>query len=236
MDELVRRFDVVLLDFYGTVVHEDDAVVAGVCRAISQTCPGGHRPDEIADYWWQTFSALVAGSYGSSFAAQRVLEHRSLEDTLSRFEATCDAESLSERMYAHWQRPPIFDDAQAFLRQMRLPVVVASNIDRRDIEAAIDHHRLSFDAVITSEDVRAYKPRPELFRAAAEAVGVPLERVLHVGDSATSDVAGANALGIPVAWVNPRAEATSDRLACRLRSERAHRARECEVTGGEQWH
>jgi 2-haloacid dehalogenase/putative hydrolase of the HAD superfamily len=105
-------------------------------------------------------------------------------------------------MYAHWQRPPVFDDARVFLEQVPLPVLVVSNIDRRDIEAAIGHHSLRFDAVLTSEDVRSYKPRPELFRAAAETAGAPLDRLLHVGDSPASDIAGANRLGIPVAWVN----------------------------------
>jgi 2-haloalkanoic acid dehalogenase type II len=200
--ELVRRFDAVLLDFYGTVVHEDDAVVAEICGFISRASPGTPPPGEIAGFWWQTYSTLVLGSHGASFATQRVLEHESLVTTLSRFRATCDPTPLSGKMYAHWQRPPVFDDALAFLARVPLPVLVVSNIDRRDIESAIGHHRLTFEAVLTSEDARSYKPRPELFRAAAEAAGAPLDRLLHVGDSATSDVAGANALGIPVAWVN----------------------------------
>jgi 2-haloacid dehalogenase/putative hydrolase of the HAD superfamily len=212
IDELVRRFDAVLLDFYGTVVHEDDAVVAEICGLISEASPGGPSPAEIAGFWWTTYSKLVLGSHGSVFESQRSLEHRSLLDTLTHFSAKCHAGDLSERMYAHWMRPPIFDDAQAFLDQVPLPVVVVSNIDRRDIEAAIAVHRLAFSAVVTSEDVRAYKPRPEPFRAAADAVGAPLDRVLHVGDSATSDVAGANALGISVAWVNR----TGKRLAAAL--------------------
>jgi 2-haloalkanoic acid dehalogenase type II len=202
MDELARRFDVVLLDFYGTVVHEDADVVAEICDAVSQASPGAPPPGEIGRFWWQAYSALVLRSHGAAFATQRVLEHTSLLQTISRFGAACDAAALSEKMYAHWQRPELFEDAREFLERVPLPVVVASNIDRHDIEAAIGHHRLSFDAVLTSEDVRAYKPRPELFRAAADVIGAPLGRVLHVGDSATSDIAGANALGIPAAWVN----------------------------------
>jgi 2-haloacid dehalogenase/putative hydrolase of the HAD superfamily len=204
MDELVRRFDAVLLDFYGTVVHEDDAVIAEICEAVSRASPGAPPAGEIARVWWQTYSALVLRSHGSDFEPQRVLEHASLVQTLAEFGAACDAAPLSERMYVHWQQPPIFDDARAFLERVSVPVVVVSNIDRDDIEMAIDHHRLSFDAVLTSEDVRSYKPRPELFLAAVEAVGAPLDRVLVVGDSVTSDVAGGNALGIPVAWVNRR--------------------------------
>ena len=56
-----------------------------------------------------------------------------------------------------------------FCRTVELPVVVVSNIDRQDIQAAIDLHGLAFETVITSEDVRSYKPRPELFVAGLQA-------------------------------------------------------------------
>jgi len=55
---------------------------------------------------------------------------------------------------------------------------------------------------VTSEDARSYKPRPERFSAGLDAVGVPVQRALHIGDSLTSDVAGAARLGLSVVWVN----------------------------------
>ncbi len=78
-----------------------------------------------------------------------------------------------------------------------------SNIDRDDIEAAIAHHRLPLDTIVTSEDVGAYKPDGAPFRAGLAALGIDTAEALHVGDSLSSDVAGANALGIRVAWINP---------------------------------
>jgi 2-haloacid dehalogenase/putative hydrolase of the HAD superfamily len=77
-----------------------------------------------------------------------------------------------------------------------------SNIDRADIEAAIDYHGLEFDHVVTSEDAKSYKPRPELFELALDLLGVRRDAVLHAGDSLSSDVAGASNAGVPVAWVN----------------------------------
>ncbi|MCP3991519.1 MAG: HAD family hydrolase [bacterium] len=93
---------------------------------------------------------------------------------------------------------------------MDLAVVVVSNIDRQDIEAAIALHGLSFADLITSDDVRSYKPRPELFNAGLRALGLRPDQVLHIGDSVTSDVAGATRLGIPVARVNRTGKARRD--------------------------
>jgi 2-haloacid dehalogenase/putative hydrolase of the HAD superfamily len=194
--------DAVLLDFYGTVVHEDDVVIDQICAAIHQSSTVQATPREIGRYWWATFADSFTHSYGDDFQTQRRLELASLIRTIEHFGARCDAGELSEPLFAYWERPPIFDDAVEFLDGVEVPVVVVSNIDRHDIETAIDHHGLAFDHVVTSEDVRSYKPRPELFAAGLKLVDCPHDRVLHVGDSLTSDVAGAQSLGIPVAWVN----------------------------------
>lgn len=194
--------DAILLDFYGTVVHEDEVVIDQICMTISQSAAVGVTPKEVGSFWWEVFSDAFKRSHGDDFQTQRNLEVMALAETIEAFGAHCDADELSEPLFDYWERPPVFDDAVQFLDQNDLPVVVVSNIDRCDIEVAIDHHGLVFDHVLTSEDVRSYKPRPELFVAGLEAAGCPPDRVLHVGDSLTSDVAGARRLGIGVAWVN----------------------------------
>jgi FMN phosphatase YigB (HAD superfamily) len=57
-------------------------------------------------------------------------------------------------------------------------------------------------AVVTSEDVRAYKPRPGPFLAGLAALGLRADELVHVGDSAAYDVAGAAALGIDTGFVD----------------------------------
>ena len=66
---------------------------------------------------------------------------------------------------------------------------------------AIEKHGLRFEAVISSEDARCYKPDPGIFRMAIETLGVKPQRVMHVGDSLHSDIAGAAALGIKTTWL-----------------------------------
>jgi putative hydrolase of the HAD superfamily len=52
------------------------------------------------------------------------------------------------------------------------------------------------DGVVTSADVRAAKPDPQVFLRAVEVAGVAREEALHVGDSLENDVEGARAAGI----------------------------------------
>ncbi len=47
------------------------------------------------------------------------------------------------------------------------------------------------------------KPAADMFIQAASRLDIPLEQILHVGDSANSDVAGARQAGCQAVWLNP---------------------------------
>jgi putative hydrolase of the HAD superfamily len=52
-----------------------------------------------------------------------------------------------------------------------------------------------FDDTVFSSDLGVAKPRPEVFTAVASRNQVPMHRVVHVGNSATTDIGGALAAG-----------------------------------------
>lgn len=141
-------------------------------------------------------------STGATFALQRMLEGRSLRETIRHFGSGADEETPSGALFTYWQRPAPYGDAMAFLTEAAWPICIVSDIDRAEIEIAMSHFGIQVDLVVTSEDARAYKPRPEPFRLALDLLGQAPDQVLHVGDSLTCDVGGANALDIPVARVN----------------------------------
>ncbi|MBK8247979.1 MAG: HAD family hydrolase [Gemmatimonadetes bacterium] len=66
----------------------------------------------------------------------------------------------------------------------------------QDALLAQDGLRSAFTATIYSMDVGFAKPRPEIFRAALDTLGVPREHTLHVGDNERTDVGGALAFGM----------------------------------------
>jgi HAD superfamily hydrolase (TIGR01509 family) len=64
----------------------------------------------------------------------------------------------------------------------------------RDLEEQELAERL--DAVVFSSDVGVRKPRPEIFHAALERLGVTADRALFVGDRLNADVRGAHDVGM----------------------------------------
>lgn len=190
------------LDFYGTVVHEDDNIIPQICAQIQQDAEIECTLDEIGKRWWQIFSQMIHDSYGAKFETQRTIGLTSLHETITYFKSKAVALKIIEHQFNHWQKPEIFKDSKPFLDALEIPVYILSNIDTADVKAAIEHHNIHVDGVLTSEDVRSYKPRSEIFIEALRRFNLTNNEVIHIGDSLTSDVAGAQKAGLQAMWLN----------------------------------
>ncbi len=61
-----------------------------------------------------------------------------------------------------------------------------------------------FDFVVTAEQVGTSKPDSEMFKSASQCADVPLANILHIGDSAKTDVLGAMNAGCKAIWFNSK--------------------------------
>src|SRR5439155_663493 len=75
-------------------------------------------------------------------------------------------------------------------------------------EAAARADGVSFEFVVTAEQVGSYKPAPVHFTTARQRIAGA--RWLHVAQSWFHDVQPAQALGIPIAWINRRQQRRTD--------------------------
>ena len=191
----------IFIDFYGTVVHEDGEVIKQISQEIFDTGKVNDK-SEIGSYWWNEFQTAFISAYGENFQTQRKLEYQSLNKTIQYFNSSADAEALSNLMFEHWVKPPIFEESKQFFEISPVPIYIVSNIDRDDILQAIKFHGLEPNGVFTSEDAKSYKPRKELFEFALNSTGLSAEQVVHIGDSLSSDVKGASSVGINTIWIN----------------------------------
>ena len=199
-----------LVDFYGTLVAEDDALVTRISEQIAAASGLGIAPREVSHRWNRHFMALCGASHGAQFRTQREIEIASLTAVARECGARIDVASLTDEMFAYWAAPTPLEGAAEFLRDHDGPICIVSNIDSAELHAAIRGLGWEFEHVVTSEGCRAYKPRPEMFHSALAALGCDASDALHVGDSLGSDVSGAARAGIDVAWVNAANRALPD--------------------------
>lgn len=61
-----------------------------------------------------------------------------------------------------------------------------------------------FEKIFLSEEVGFRKPQPEFFQPVLQAANCERKELLLIGDSLTSDIKGANQMGIDCVWMNPQ--------------------------------
>jgi putative hydrolase of the HAD superfamily len=154
---------------------------AGALREIRNEI-GATRPDLKSD-----LSALRRESI--RLALSRAGENPSL------------AEPAFDVFFEERQRVTLYDDALAALEFLsaRLPLVSISNGNADVEKVGLARY---FRASISAREFGVGKPDPRIFLAAAGALELAPEEVLHVGDDATLDGLGALNAGMQCAWLN----------------------------------
>jgi len=84
-------------------------------------------------------------------------------------------------------------------RAARLPLAVVSDFPAAEKLEALGLLEYPWAAVIDASALGALKPLTAPFQEALDALGVPAERALHVGDRFDCDVVGARRAGMPAA-------------------------------------
>ncbi len=123
-----------------------------------------------------------------------------------------DATALTSTI-PHW---PVFPDVGPALRALHAEgwkLALLTNCDRDLI--ALTERRLPepFDAVVTAEDVSAYKPDHAHFRRFESVFGGSADAWIHVAQSYYHDIKPAAELGIRRIWVNRQGEKDDPALA-----------------------
>jgi len=198
-----RRFDVLFLDFYGTVTGGDRQAVEEASRRVVEDAHLALTPPQFAEAWGRTFFAEADRRNHDRFATLFQIECETLATTLEALGVRrLDPRPYVQHLEDYWSNPTLQPEAAQALAQMDVPVCCVSNADTKDLLSAVERHRLRFACVITSEDARCYKPDPAIFERALAAMGTTPDRVLHAGDSLHADIGGARKLGLATAWVH----------------------------------
>jgi putative hydrolase of the HAD superfamily len=206
----VSRYEGVLLDANGTLVHLDRPVarLRAALRARGVRVPAATAERALHAEMTHYVATCDRGRDAASLRRLRADCARVLAGELGpKVGAGIAADALGEALVF---RP--YADARPLLAELRrrgVHTAIVSNWDC-SLDITLAAARLEVDAVVTCAGAGARKPDPAIFEAALRRIGVPAAAALHVGDRPELDGVGARAAGIDVrildrAAVGPRA-------------------------------
>jgi 2-haloacid dehalogenase len=192
------RITTISFDCYGTLIDWESGILP-VLRAVLASHGQSLSDAAILELYGEFEAEAESGPYQNY---RNVLQAvvRAFADRF-RFQASsADIQSLDESVRA-W---PPFPDTVAALGELRkrYKLVVISNIDDDLFAETRKRLGVEFNAVITAEQARSYKPSLNNFQMALKTLAISPDRLLHAAQSVYHDVVPARSLGISTVWVN----------------------------------
>lgn len=194
----LHRFEYLTFDCYGTLIDWESGLLAAL-RPIFESHHIAIEDEAILSVYAELEHAAEAGPYQKY---RQILENVVLQlGERFGFDASADERASLPESIAHWK--PFPDTVQALrVLKKRFRLGVISNIDSDLFERTAVMLENPFDAVVTAEEVGAYKPSHKNFLFAQERLGLDKNTWLHVAQSKSHDIVPVRALRISNVWVN----------------------------------
>lgn len=192
------RFTTISFDCYGTLIDWESGILPALRAVLARH--GRTLPDAAILEFYGEFEADAESSPYQGYRDVLRSVMRAYGKRLGFDPSPSDIRALDQSVPA-W---PPFPDTVAALRQLkkRFKLVVISNIDDDLFAETQKHLDVDFDAVITAEQARSYKPSIHNFNLALRTLAISREHLLHAAQSIYHDVIPARSLGISTVWVN----------------------------------
>ena len=209
---MTSPYEAVLFDLDDTLVTLADALPKawGAARSLCVQSTG-LNPDDFErvslEVRVRLFSDLDAGRLRMTDVRRQMFA-----ETLKHFGITDG--SLTERLHRCFGETQLaelrtFEDVAILpilQQQVRLAVITNGAADDHPESQRSKLRHFGLDRLLEfsliSDDIGARKPRAEIFQLALDRLQVEGSRTLFVGDSLSTDVAGANGAGLVSVWLN----------------------------------
>jgi 2-haloacid dehalogenase len=194
------QFEYLSFDCYGTLVDWETGIL-GYVRPL------------LRKKGLETADAEILNAYSVCEPQRQEPPYHSYRDVLAgvmwdlaaRFKCEIsdpEAAGLADSI-ANWEP---FPDTKSALERLksRYKLAVLSNIDDELFAFSASKLGVTFDCVVTAEQIQSYKPSLRNFETLLQRLSVDKNRLLHVAESLYHDVVPAQQLGLATVWVNRR--------------------------------
>lgn len=205
----------VIFDYYETLVALSTEPRERMFDALARRVGVNLAPGEAFRHWRELTTKDALIRFGSA-------ERPPLDGPTAPFRSFEDVwRHRSDELFRHWgvdtpgavgaeayaeahAAAPLYPEVAAALDPLRERFIVAvlSDADDGFLRENVRRNGLAFDAVVSSEELRAYKPHVTLFHETCARLGVEPSEAAYVGDSPWADIEGARHAGLRAVWIN----------------------------------
>ncbi len=207
----MSKITCVIFDMYETLVHNSPELWIDTFRGICRS-QGFDTDPRVLYQEWKVPEVVFRKERLNLEEPEKSPPFKSYEDAWREcFEATFsklglrgDASAAAlDTIRDMGLREPYQDTLDALpALQAQWRTAVLSNADDNYLFPLLDRVGWSFEAVLSSEGARAYKPLPSPFKQIMDQLGVGPEETIYVGDTLYDDIVGGRGVGMRTAWIN----------------------------------
>jgi len=202
--EIVKNVRALVFDAYGTLFD-----VHSVARRCESFWPG--KGAALSQAW-------RAKQLEYTWLRSLMRRYRPFSEvTLEALACACESlalsltEKQSKTLMDEYLTLATFPDVADFLQNLKIKKrAILSNGSPDMLDPLVRHSGLGFDAVLSVDTVKVFKPAPAVYELAAKKLNIPKERIGFVSSNCW-DALGAKSFGFRVYWIN-RFAAPLDRL------------------------
>jgi 2-haloacid dehalogenase len=200
----LTKFKALSFDCYGTLI-DWEAGIAAVLSPWAREQGLDVTDEELLLAYADNEAAVEREAPSALYPEVLAAAFRRTGDKLGRSVSDEWAQRLGNSV-PDWPAFPDSADALARLTE-HYQLIILSNVHRDGFAGSNQRLRGEFAAIITAEDVGAYKPAENHFRAldaTLSELGVERAALLHVAQSVFHDHVPAKREGLPSVWINRR--------------------------------
>ncbi len=200
----LNDFKVLTFDCYGTLIDWESGMIAAL-RPLTDRVARQLGRDEILAAHARHESAQQVQTPTRLYRDLLAVVYKRLGEEWGVSPAWEECVAYG-RSVGDW---PAFADtveALAYLKQ-HYRLVILSNVDNESFARSNERLGVTFDAVMTAEDIGAYKPSLGNFEymiARLGGMGIDMDDVLHTAESLFHDHGPANRVGLKSCWIHRR--------------------------------
>ena len=198
-ESVLKNTRLISFDIFGTLIDVRNGSYAAFQKILDEF--GGQHID--VKEFWEHWEAENIQAYWRAYTKYRDICRNSLAATFDHFKLKGNPAAI-DHYFSAFSSFPLFPDVESTLASLaeHYSIALVSNIDNDLLASTRLPH--VFGLRCTGETAQGYKPDGTLFRFLISKAELPVDQILHCGQSQYTDMVGGKPLGLPMAWINRR--------------------------------